>query len=221
MSKLNLKTFGLLSLTCAVLSGCGEGMPEEAALAAPTTAEQELFGFPKWPTPEQIEQMIRYNNYLSQAGFTNPGELRTTKEIVACDTYVSQGAGTFNSGVTRDCVYQATEYGWGIESVRLEVVKNRNGRGSYTYSTLAQDGQFNFNVKEIGDKWNVAIELAGKAADIEVQKKLQVDYQRHMERTLSLSANKNTVHLQVTANGGLFEKSEIHVKLYATLVRLQ
>ncbi|EPX65295.1 hypothetical protein D187_000720 [Cystobacter fuscus DSM 2262] len=220
MSNLTLKTLGLMSLTCAALTGCGEGMPE-AVTTSTATAEQELaWPFP-FPTPEELEQRARYLNYLSQAGFTNPSELRTTKEIVACDTYVSQGAGTFNSGVTRDCVYQATEYGWGIESVRLEVLQNRNGRGSYTYNTLAEGGQFNFNVQEIGDKWNVALELAAKAADIEVQKKLQIDYQRHMERTLALSANKNTVHLQVTANGGLFEKSEIHVKVYATLVRLQ
>ena len=77
------------------------------------------------------------------------------------------------------------------------------------------------NRQEIGDKWNAAIELAAGAGDDAVKGKLQVDYQRHMERTLALSANKNTVHLQVTANGGLFEKSEIHVKVYATLVRLQ
>ncbi len=219
MALFSLKSLGLLSLTCAVLSGCGEGLPEQTALAptTPVETEQELDW---WDSPVWQEYM-RYLGYLTQAGFHSSSELQTTKEVVACDTYVYQGAGTFNRGETRDCVYQATEYGWGIEQVRVEVLQNRNGRGSYTHNTLAQDGQFSFDIKEIGDKWNVALDLAAKAGDIEVQKKLLVDYQRHMERALNLSANRNTVHLSVTANGGLFEKSEIHVKVYATLVRLQ
>ena len=47
------------------------------------------------------------------------------------------------------------------------------------------------------------------------------DYQQHMERMVSLSANKNTVHLEVTANGGAFAKSAIRVILRGKKIRVE
>ena len=73
----------------------------------------------------------------------------------------------------------------------------------------------------MSDEWTIdpndpataAIDLSTKAKDVEATKKLEFEYQRHMERMVNLSANQNTVHLEVTANGGLFKKSVIHVVL--------
>jgi hypothetical protein len=134
---------------------------------------------------------------------------------------VHQGSGTFNSGVTESCTWQQSQPGWVIESVRVDLLENKHDRGSYTESVIAADGQFNMNVKEIGDQWNAAIDLAAKAVDVEVQKKLEIGYQNHMERVVDVSSNKNSVYVEANANGGLFQSSTIHVIATAKLIRVQ
>lgn len=229
MRKSNLKTLGLLTLTSA-LAACGEGIPmtpEEEAMMAEQESALVIPGRPSRdgePRPQPVLQdqvLARAYGYLSQAGFSNPSALGRVKEVVICDTQASQGSVTFNRGETRTCTWQQTEPGWVLQSVAVDVKENKNGRGSYSYNTMAANGQFFMHIQEIGDKWKAAIDLSTKAKDVEATKKLDFEYQRHMERLVNLSANQNTVHLEVTANGGLFKKSVIHVVLKGTLVRVE
>ncbi len=196
---------------------------QESALLPP---ERPSRGGEPVPSPNlqpvlQDQVLTRAYGYLSQAGFSNPSALGTVKEVVICDTQASQGSVTFNRGETRTCTWQQTEPGWVLQSVAVEVKENKNDRGSYSYNTMAANGQFFMHLQEIGDKWKAAIDLSAKAKDVEATKKLDFDYQRHMERLVNLAANQNTVHLEVTANGGLFKKSVIHVVLKGTLVRVE
>jgi hypothetical protein len=233
-----LKIIGLMAFTFAALAACGpELTPEEMELEqasdpllAPRLPIDDSGGggggifipAPQpAPAPAPSAELTRYYGYLSQAGFYNPSQLGMVKEEVLCDVYVSQGAVTFNRGVTKTCTWQQTEPGWVLQSVSVEVPENKNGRGSYAYNTMAADGQFFMHIQETGDKWKVAIDLAAKAADVEVKRKLELDYQQHMERMVSLSANKNTVHLEVTANGGAFAKSAIRVILRGKKIRVE
>jgi hypothetical protein len=231
-----LKSIGLMGFTFAALAACGpELSPEEMELEqasnpllAPRAPGDDSGGggaggsIPATPpAPASSAELTRYYGYLSQAGFYNPSELGMVKEEVLCDVYVSQGAGTFNRGITKTCTWQQTEPGWALQSVSVEVPENKNGRGSYAHSTMAADGQFFMHIQETGDKWKAAIDMAASAADVEVKQKLEFDYQHHMERMVKLSANQNTVHLEVTANGGAFAKSAIRVILRGKKIRVE
>jgi hypothetical protein len=157
--------------------------------------------------------------YTTAAGLTNPAYIGQEKWVDACDVISQQGAGTFNSGVTKTCTYQ-TDNGWQMVESQIEVLENKHGRGSYANNIIAKDGQFNVNEQDIGAKWKIAIEAAVKAGDIEAKRKLDLEYQRNIQLIRSYSANQNTFFIQVTANGGLFRKSVIHVKARVKLVRI-
>jgi hypothetical protein len=157
--------------------------------------------------------------YTTAAGLTNPAYIGQEKWVNACDVISQQGAGTFNSGVTKTCTYQ-TDNGWQIVESHVEVLENKHGRGSYANNVIAKDGQFSANEQEIGAKWKIAIEAAVKAGDIDAKNKLEIEYQRNIQLIRNYSANKNTFFIEVTANGGLFRKSVIHVKARVKLVRI-
>ncbi len=226
----NLKTMAFLAITSFVFTAC-QGSLHSTLDEDPTpfsSAPEDPMPPPpvlEDPTPEwstnPADELDRYNGYLAQAGVNHPDQLGGEKEVPACDVLVHQGSVTFNKGVTKSCTWQQSEPGWVIESARVEVKENAHNRGSYTMSVIAADGQFDMSVKEIGDHWNVAIDLAAKAKDIEVKKKLELAYQNHMERVVSISSNKNSVYLEANANGGLFQSSTIHVVAIAKLIRVQ
>lgn len=235
MIKANLKNLGFLAIASFVLSACAApARPAPAPDESPAPGSQlpggpaqpQLPGAPvadappDWST-DPADELARFDDYLIQAGFNNPDQLLSEKEVQACDVLAHQGSGTFNSGVTQSCTWQQSEPGWVVESVRVDVLENKHDRGSYTEDIIAADGQFDLSVKEVGDQWTAAIDLAAKAKDVEVEKKLSLAYQHHMERVVSMSSNKNSVYLEVLANGGLFQSSTIHVIAYAKLVRLQ
>jgi hypothetical protein len=168
-----------------------------------------------------VDARQRDQAYLAQAGFRNPDQLGKTKEVVACELKVFQGAVTFNRGITEHCVWQQSEPGWAVQSVTIEVKEDLNNRGRYSYDVVAENGQYFMNVKEIGDKWKAAIDAAAKVSDIEVKRRLEVDYQHHMETVYNVASNKNTIRLSATANGGLFRRSRIHVVAKAKLIRVE
>lgn len=194
---------------------------------AENVQSQKVFledGLPRpGPTTEPISptEQSRYYEYLAQAGFDNPRLLGMVKEERGCQVRVTQGAGTFNRGETKTCVYQPSEPGWVIQSFTVDVLENKHGRGSYSVDVIAEGGEFNRSFKEIGDKLKLAIDLAASKGDIEVKRKLELEHQRHLERVLSIGATRNSAHLEVTANGGLFRKSVIEVILRAKLLKVR
>lgn len=217
MPNTHIKTVGFMAFTFLALAACSEGRldtPKEAP-----TVDKEAPA-PQWSDDPQ-DELARYNGYLSQAGFMSPEQLGAEKEVQVCDVLAQQGSFTFDSGNNRTCVWQQSEPGWVIESVGVQVLENKNDRGSYTYSVIAADGQFHMDTKEIGNKWNAAIDLAGKAGDVSVEKKLEIGFQHHMERVLNLSSDKNSVYVEANANGGLFQSSIIHVVATAKLVKVE
>jgi hypothetical protein len=210
MNMISFKIIGFLTITPFVLAACGE-------TSSPAPEGDQT---PTWSS-NPTDELDRYNGYLFQSGIDDPQQLGSEKEVQACDVLAHQGAGTFDSGNTESCTWQQSAPGFVIESVSVAVLENKHDRGSYTESVIAADGQFDMSVKEIGDQWSAAIDLAGKAKDVAVQKKLELGYQHHMERVLSLSSNKNSVYLEVNANGGVFQSSTIHVVATAKLIRVQ
>ena len=223
MISLKLNALGFMAITTFVLTACQGNIgptpwPEDGQAPMPATPEEEPM--PEW-SKNPADELTRYTEYLTQAGVNDPAQLWSEKEVQACDVLAHQGSVTFNSGVKESCTWQQSQPGWVIESVRVDVLENKHDRGSYTESIIAADGQFDMNVKDIGDQWNVAIDLAAKAKDVEVKKQLEVGYQHHMERVVSISSNKNSVYLEANANGGLFQSSTIHVIATAKLIRVQ
>jgi hypothetical protein len=162
-----------------------------------------------------------YDWYMQQAGLPAPAEIGKTMTVpAACDIRATQGAVTFNRGVTQTCTYQHNIPGWQIIGADLEVLENQNGRGSWSQAIIAANGQFTASSKELGDKWKVAIDMAGKFGDIEAKTKLELEYQRHQETFLQYASDKNTFFLSVTANGGAFAKSAIRVRANVRLVQI-
>lgn len=181
-------------------------------------------GFPRpGPSedPARLAEQERYYEYLSQAGFDNPRMLGMVREDIPCRLRVSQGAGSFNSGLTETCTSQPQEPGWVIQSATPEVIENKHDRGRYSFDVIAEGGEFNKTVKEIGDTFKLAIDLAASKGDIEVKRKIEIEHQRHLERVVHIGATRNTVHLSVTANGGLFRKSVIEVALRVKLLKVR
>lgn len=212
MNKINLESLGFLAIAPFVFAACGDTFGP-----APAPEEEET---PRW-SANPADELERYNGYLFQSGVNDPEQLGSEKEVQACDVLAHQGAGTFDSGKTESCLWQQSVPGFVIESVSVAVLENKHDRGSYTESIIAADGQFDLSVKEIGDQWSAAIDLAANAKDVEVQKKLELGYQHHMEKVSSLASSKNSVYLEVNANGGLFQSSTIHVIATAKLFRVQ
>jgi hypothetical protein len=178
-----------------------------------------------WPGPPEEQpsssEQNRYYEYLSQAGFDNPRLLGRVKEVRGCTARVQQGAGIFNHGETKTCTYQPSEPGWVIQSVEADVTENKHGRGSYSVDVIAKEGDFNKRFKELRDKFKLATELAASQGDTEVKRKLEFERQRQLERMLSIGAAKNSAHLEVTANGGLFRTSVIEVILRVKLLKVR
>jgi hypothetical protein len=205
-----LKTVGALAITSALLTACGAG--DELDLDETDSVEE---------ADSEADVLIRYYNYLSQAGFNNPSQLGSEKDVQACEVRVQQGSVTFNSGVTKSCVWQQSEPGWVVQSVWVTVRENKNNRGSYAYSVIDQAGQFYMDVNEIGNKWKGAIDASAKAGDVDAKAKLELEFEHHMQRIVNFSSNKNSVYLEATANGGLFQTSIIDVVATARLLKVE
>ena len=150
--------------------------------------------------------------YMRKVGLPKLSQIGEEQWVNACDVRAQQGAGTFNSGRTETCTYQNDRPGWQIVEYKIDVVKNKHGRGSYKGDIIAKNGQFTVNEQQIGDKWKAAIELADKKGDFETKRKLELEYERHQRLIGRYASNKNTFFLKATANGGAFRKSVIHVK---------
>jgi Concanavalin A-like lectin/glucanases superfamily len=159
------------------------------------------------------------NWYMAKAGLPTIQEIGEERWFSACDITAQQGAVTFNTGRVMTCIYNSIP-GWVIAESKVDVLENINGRGSYTSNILAEGANIGINEQEIGDKWKIALDLAVKFADVDLQRKLNVEYQRHQELIRAYNTNKNTFFLQAIANGGLFRKSVIHVKGSVRCIRL-
>jgi Concanavalin A-like lectin/glucanases superfamily len=159
------------------------------------------------------------NWYMQKAGLPTVEEIGAEMWVTACDLQAQQGAVTFNSGSTQTCARQP-EPGWVIRDFKTEVVTNLSDRGSYKADILAEGASLAINEQQIGDKWKIAKDLAAKVGTAEVSTKLNFEYERHQQLIRSYQTNKNTFFMSVTANGGLFRKSVIHVKSMILVKRI-
>ena len=173
-------------------------------------------------TPTQNENQVRTVDwYKQQVGLSKSAELGEERWFDDfCEVRAYQGAVTLNRGVTVTNVCQQDIPGWQIIGHKIEVIENKNGRGSWGANVIAKDGNFTANEQEIGSKYKIAIELAGKYKDIEAKQRLEMDYQRNLQLIRSYSSNKNSIVLKATANGGAFKKSIVHIKVKAKVVRV-
>jgi len=159
----------------------------------------------------------RYYAYLSDVGI--PQDLGTTMWLEGCVAARFQGGVTFNDGLRDRCEYQPPP-GWVILEKNVEIVRNRKNRGGVSSGIIAEGGSFEQRVEEIGSKFQIAIDKAIKAEDFELKRKLELEYQAYKLRFYSVGATKNTAYLQVTANGGLFARSEIEAKLMVRIMKM-
>jgi hypothetical protein len=162
---------------------------------------------------------IRVDSYMKQAGLPTSAELGEEKWIEgACTLRVEKG---WPGGSRSDeCSYQHAIPGWQIIGSEVKVLENRGGRGSYSTHIIAKDGQFTINRQEIGNKWNLAIDLAIKAGDIEAKKKLDLGYQKHQQYIATYAANENTFLLEATARAGAIQRSVIDLSARVKIIRL-
>lgn len=157
--------------------------------------------------------------YMQLAGLPAPDEFGEVKEVDGCEVLVEQGAVTFNNGNTRSCTYEPPP-GWQLVGGRVEVLENRNNRGSYNYSILQNNSKLSALHKELGAKWKTAIDWSIKYKDVEAKRKLEFEYQRQQEYFFEIASNNAAMYLEATANGGLLKKSRIHVRSKVKLVRI-
>lgn len=192
---------------------CAEGGGGQQVVANRTAiGPWETFVITGLPSAPVTNLDARVDSYRQQVGLSTTSQLGQEKWFNACEIAAQQGAGTFNSGREETCTWQHNIPGWQILEYNLEVLENKNGRGSYSADIIAKDGQFTANEQEIGDKWKGAIDLSIKAGDLEATRKLELEYQRNQQLIRNYAASKNTFFLKVNANGGLFEESIIRVK---------
>lgn len=156
--------------------------------------------------------------YLAQAGVAEETSVGGTMWVNACRVRAQQGAVTFTSGVTRSCQWSNVNPGWIILEVAYDVIKNKNDRGSASIS--AMNGPSTVSRVEFGSKFNGAISLAQKAGIGSAEVKLQLEYQRLNGYYAHFDGAGNQVYAEVTANGGVFEGSDIEIQARAKLLRI-
>lgn len=176
------------------------------------------------PAPIQSESTSEVHSvdwYKGQVGLSKSAELGEERWFNDfCEVRAFQGAVTLNRGVTVSNVCQHDLPGWQIIGHQIEVIENKNGRGSWGANIIAKDGNYFANEQEIGSKFNAAIELAVKYNDIEAKKRLELEYQRNLQLIRTYSSNKNSLELKATANGGALKKSIVHVKAKIKAIRV-
>ncbi len=160
----------------------------------------------------------RADSYMRQAGLPTSAQLGEERWIEgACRLRVEKGwPGGSNNG---ECFYQPPT-GWQIIDSEVKVLENRNGRGSFSTKIIAANGQVTINRQEIGNKWNVAIDLALKAGDIEAKNKLELERQKNQQYIATYAANENTFLLEATARAGAVQRSVIELDARVKLIRL-
>jgi hypothetical protein len=161
----------------------------------------------------------RVDSYMRQAGLPTSAELGEERWVEgACRLRVEKG---WPGGSRRDeCFYQHAIPGWQIIGSEIKVLENRNGRGSYSTKIIAKNGQVTINQQEIGNKWNVAIDLALKAGDIQAKNKLELERQKHQQYIATYAANENTFLLEATARAGAVQRSVIELDARVKIIRL-
>lgn len=194
-----------------------EPIPEQQQ-ATPTPDQQQVA-----PTPgEPVIEVHSVDWYKQQVGLSKSAELGEERWFDDfCEVRAYQGAVTLNRGITENRVCQQDIPGWQIIGHKIEVIENKNNRGSWRANVIAKDGNFVANEQEIGSKFAAAITLAVKYKDIEAKKGLELEYQRNSQLIRSYSSNKNSLELKATANGGAFSKSIIHIKAKVKMIRLR
>jgi hypothetical protein len=161
----------------------------------------------------------RVDSYMRQAGLPTSAELGEERWIEgACSLRVEKG---WPGGSKIDeCFYQHAIPGWQIIGSEVKVLENRGGRGSYSTKIIAKDGQVTINREEIGNKWNVAIDLAIKAGDIGAKTKLELEREKHQQDIATYAANENTFLLEATARAGAVQRSVIELNARVKIIRL-
>lgn len=175
------------------------------------------------PTPPPVDTSTSLldataRTYLAEAGVSNESTVGGTMWVNACRVSAHQGAVTFNSGVTRSCQWANTYPGWIILEVAYDLIENKNDRGFASVS--AMNGPSTVSLMEFGSKFNGAISFSVKEGNSSAEAKLQLEYQRLNGYSFSFSGEGNQVYAQVTANGGLFEGSDIDIQAKAKLLRI-
>jgi hypothetical protein len=156
--------------------------------------------------------------FFTQAGVSDAASVGATKWINACRVSAFQGAVTFNSGVTNNCIWANTIPGWVILEVSYDVLRNDNSRGSASASSI--QGSVTISTVDFGSKFTAAYNLALGVGNVTAAQNIQLEYQRLSGYSFSFDGTGNNLAAFVTANGGLFEGSFIDVQAKAKLLRI-
>ena len=156
--------------------------------------------------------------FLAQAGVSDPSTVGATMWVDACRVSAHQGAGTFNSGITKVCTWANAYPGWVIIETAYDVIENKNNRGSASVSST--NGPVTVSGSEFGSKFNTAISLSVNAGNVSATGKLEAEYQRLNGFSFAFDGAGNQIVATVTANGGAFKSSRIEIQARAKLVRV-
>ncbi|MFY0538875.1 hypothetical protein [Nannocystis pusilla] len=149
---------------------------------------------------------------------SDASSIGATMWVDACRVMAHQGAGTFNSGVTRTCSWANVHSGWIIIETAYDVLQNKNDRGSASVSST--NGPVTISSADFGPRFDAAISLAHGAGDADSAKKLELEYQRLNGYSFQFSGAGNQLVASVTANGGLFQGARIEIQARAKLLRV-
>lgn len=176
-------------------------------------------GTPPSSTDTSLSQLnASARTYLTQTGVSQSSTVGGVVWVNACKVSAQQGAGTFNSGITKSCVWANSLPGWIVIGLDYIVLENLNGRGSASVSSI--NGSATITTSEFGSKFNGAMSIAASLGDLSAQTSLQLEYQRLNGYSFNFNGTGNNVVATVTANGGLFKKSRIEIQARAKLLRV-
>lgn len=204
------------------ISPCLDTTPADAN-KAPVGEANGGGGSPPPPPPPAPDVSSSYlddsaRQFLRIAGVSNSQSVGGTLWVDACRVRATQGAVTFDSGVTKNCTWANLQPGWIVLETNYVVLENRNGRGGAAVSST--NGPVSISTTEFGSKFDAAISSAGSSGDKPSEAKLKLEYQRLNGYSYTFSGQGNQVVAEVTANGGLFEASAIEIQARAKLLRI-
>lgn len=157
-------------------------------------------------------------SYLTSVGVSDPSSVGATMWVNGCRVSSSQGAVTFNSGITHTCVWANLRPGWIIVDINYLILRNDNGRGSASVSSV--NGPITVSETQFGSRFSAAIDLAISVGDIEASQKLSLEYQRLNGFSFVFDGTGNNLVATATANGGLFQGSYMDIQTHAQLLRI-
>lgn len=140
--------------------------------------------------------------------------------VDACEVNVYQSSMTvFSGSITENCIWQNSRANWVINNVKIQVLDNRNGRGSWSSKTMAGNSYYNA-MDEVVKKYNYAIDAALKLGKRDLAAKLKLHLENLEKRVSSYKSSHNAVQIFATADANFWNSSRVHIRGRVELIRI-